>query len=219
MNARKLARRVLSVVALASAAACLDLTGNEAANSVIRVANASGQELTILIDDHLSIDGSLQGNVSEIVLASGEHTLAVRTANGVETPLLLTTTPGGLHVAYAYTDASNVVNLVRMDSTAVPTGGAVKVRAINLSRLLTDVDIYATQTGGATPTQLSPTFDFRTTTPYTEKTAGSWEVYVTAKGTTNKVLSTGSFAVEPGGRRTLMIIDVGGIPTFREMPF
>jgi hypothetical protein len=218
VNAGKAARLVLALVALVSTGSCLNLTGNDVANSVIRIANASGQTLTIFIDDHLSIDGSLQGNVSEIVLPSGQHTLGVRTANGVETPLLLTTTPGGLQVAYAYTTSSNLVNLVLLDTTAVPAAGTAKVRAINLSKLIGSVDIYASQPSGATGAQLSTSFDFLTVTPYAQKSSGSWEVYVTAHNTATKVLSTGTFQVESGGRRTLMIIDVGTTPTFRELP-
>jgi hypothetical protein len=216
--ARKAAHLVLTLGVLVGGASCLDVTGNDVADSQIRIVNASGQTLNIFLDDHLSIDGSVPPNISLIVVQSGEHTLTVRTANGVDTPLTFTTTPGGMANTYAYTTSEGVVNLVLMDTTVAPTGSAARVRAINLSQEAGDVDIYASQPSGTAGTQLAPTFGYLATTPYLEKSAGTWEVYLTTLGTTTKLRSTGSFDVEGGGRRTIVILDSLSVPVFRILP-
>ena len=218
VNVRSIARTVLPLVALAGAASCLDLTGSDVANSQIRVVNAAGQTLNLFIDDHLSIDGSVPPNVSLVVLASGSHKLTARTAGGVDTDLDLTTPPGGALNTYAYTNSSGVVVLALLDSTTAPTGNAAKIRAINLSKLTGAIDVYASQPDGTAGTKLNPTFDYLTTTPYVQKSSGSWEVYYTAAGAATKLSSTGAFTMQPGERRTVVILDSASVPVFRILP-
>jgi len=210
---------IASVASLALATSCLDVTGgNSVADSQIRVVNAAGQPLNLFLDNHLSIDASQQLNVSLIIVPSGQHTLTARTSGGVDTELLFTTAPGASINTYAYTAPSGIVNLVLMDTTDTPAGATAKVRALNLSKLVGNVDFYASQPDGTAGTQLAPSISYLSTTPYAQKGAGSWEVYLTTAGTTTKVRSTGAFSVDPGDRRTVVIIDSASVPVFRVLP-
>ena len=217
MNARKAARVLLSSVALVGAASCLNVTGNDTANAEIRIVNAAGQLLNIFVDDHLSIDGSVPPNVSLIVLPSGSRKLTARTAAGVDTDLILDLAPGGAVNTYAYTNASGAVVLALLDTPAASTGNTGKVRAINLSKLTGAIDIYASAPG-AGGTKLNATFDYLTLTPFLEQPSGSWEVYYTASGSNTKVRSTGAFPVQPGDRRTVVLLDSASVPIFRILP-
>lgn len=217
VNVRKAARALLPSVALLGAASCLDITGNDVANSQIRIVNAAGQSLGIFVDDHLAIDGSVPPNVSLVQLASGSHKLTVRTAAGVDADLLLTTTPGGAFNTYAYTNSSGVIDFALLDTTIAPTGNVAALRALNLSKLTGAIDIYASS-GTGTATKLAATFDYLAKTPFAEKASGDWEVYYTAAGSSTKLKSTGSFPIEAGGRRTVVVLDSASVPIFRVLP-
>lgn len=206
---------LLSLASLVFAAACLDVTSTGVADAQIQVVNASGQALNLFLDNRLSVDNSQQLNVSLIIAPSGSHTLTVRTAGGVESDLPITTTPGGLAYAYAYTTESGEVNLALLDTMAVPAAGKARVRAFNLSKLAGSVDVYASQPRGSAGILLAPTFDYLAKTDFTEQNAGTWEAYITDAGTTTKIETTGAFDVESGGRRTVVLIDSLSVPVFR----
>jgi hypothetical protein len=216
VKARRAAQLVLSLAILAGAASCLDISSTGVGSSQIRIVNASGQQLDIFLDNALAIDASQQLNVSLISVTSGIHELSVRTAAGVETPLELTTTPGGFTNTYVYTNSSGVVNLVLLDTTDVPTGNTGRVRALNLSRLAGSIDVYSND--AVTTTKLAPTFDYLSTTPYAPETPGGWEVYITPAGSTTKLHSTGVFQANPGDRLTVVLIDSLSVPVFRILP-
>jgi hypothetical protein len=218
VKARRAAQLIFSLAALVGAGSCLDVSGTGIADADIRIVNASGQELGIYLDGQLAIDGSQQLNISLITAPSGTHTLNVRTAAGVDTPLNLDLTPGGFTNTYAYTNSSGVVNLVLLDTTEVPAPNMSKVRAINLSRTAGAIDIYASQPDSTAGTLLSPTFDYLASTPYSQRNAGSWDVYITTAGTTTKLLTTGSFTLLPTERRTIVLIDSASVPIFRALP-
>jgi hypothetical protein len=219
VKARRAVHLIASAASLVLATSCLNITGDSGvADSQIRIVNAAGQTLGIFLDDHLSIDGSQQPNVSLIIVPSGQHTLTARTDGGIDTQLLLTTPPAGSINIYAYTTPAGAVNLVLMDTTDAPIGANAKVRALNLSKLVGNVDVYASQPDGSAGTQLAPSISYLSTTPYLQKSSGSWEVYLTTAGTTTKVRSTGAFPVQPGDRRTVVIIDSASVPVFRVLP-
>jgi hypothetical protein len=213
----KLRHVVLSLVGLVAVTSCLDMNNPVSGDAQLRVINASGQFLSLYLDGVLEIDGSQQLNVSLIIAAAGPHIFSVRTGAGVETPINITTTPGGQSNVYAYT-ADSVVNLALLDTIPTPAIGKADVRALNLSSFVGNIDIYATSPTGAS-VQLNPTFDYLTKTPFSEGSSnGSWEVHYNAAGTTSTVNSTGAFAIEDGGRRTVVVIDSGSIPVFRILP-
>lgn len=218
MKARTVRQVVLSFVALVGATACLDVTGTDAADSQIRVVNASGQTLNLLVDDRLAIEGSQQLNVSLIQMAAGVHKLAFRTLDGVETALTVTTTPLGIRTAYAYTYVSGEVIGILLDTIAPPPAGKAAVRVINLSNTAGAVDIYGSQPAGSTGTTFVSPFSYLAQSPYMQRDAGTWEVYITEAGTPNMLLTTGSFPIESQGRRTIFLIDSASVPVFRVLP-
>jgi len=205
---------LLSLACLPFTAACLDVTSSGVADAQIQVVNASGQPLNIFLDNRLSVENSQQLNVSLIIAAPGTHVVTVRTGGGINTNLPVTTTPRGLAYAYAYTTPGGAVELKLLDTVTTPGAGKVKIRAFNLSKLAEGVDVYASQPGGA-DVQLAPTFDYLAKTDYIEGNAGSWQVYLTAAGTTTDIAATGAFDIESGGRRTVVVIDSLSFPVFR----
>jgi hypothetical protein len=214
----KAAHVLLSLVCLTVLSACLNTTESGPPNSQIRVVNATGQTVNLFLDNQLAIENSNQLNVSLIVTPPGTHTLGFRTANGVETPVSFTTTPGGFSTVYGYTNGSGAIVAVAMDTTAVPPSGQAAVRVINVSHLLGDVDIYGSQPNGTPGTQFVTPFNYLTTSPFMLKSQGSWEVYTTAVGSSTRLRSTGAFPIEDGGRRTVFLIDSGTVPVFRILP-
>jgi hypothetical protein len=207
-----------SLVCLTLLTACLDATGSGVADSQIRVVNATGQIVNLFLDTHLAVDNSDQLNVSLIVTPAGTHTLGFRTANGIETPVTITTTPSGFSTVYGYTDGSGAVVVVPVDSGPVPPEGQAAVRVINVSHLAGNVDIYGSQPDGTAGTKFVTPFNYLTTSPFMLKNQGSWEVYTTAAGSSTKLGSTGAFPIEDRGRRTVFLIDSLTVPVLRILP-
>jgi hypothetical protein len=218
VKARPARHVVLSLVVLAAATACLDVTGTRAADSQIRVVNATGQTLNLLMDDRLAVEASQQLNISLIQIAAGVHTLTFRTLDGAETPITVTTTPLGIRTAYAYTYASGEVIGIILDTIAPPPAGKASVRAINLSKTAGAVDIYGSQPAGTAGTLFVSPFSYLTASSFMQRDAGKWEIYLTDAGSSNKILTTGEVNIESQGRRTVFLIDSASVPVFRVLP-
>jgi hypothetical protein len=216
VNVRKAHHVLPLLVSLLFAGSCLDLS-HGVAISEVRVANASGQTLTLFMDEELSVVGSKPPNVSLIGVAPGDHTLIARNVNTSDVLLPFGATPGGTENVVAFSSDDGTLNLVQLDTTTVPTGNIAKVRALNFSRLIGNVDIYASQAGGA-GAKLATAFPVLAKTPYVEGAPGPWEVYLTTAGTTNKLLTT-TFTTLPGDRWTVLVIDDSlSRPVLRVLP-
>lgn len=210
--------RVLLLAALATGAiSCLKGDTSAPLDSQLRVINVSNAILTVAADDHLVLDNAEPGNVSALFMQSGQHTIKFLDEAGNTAVISVTATPNGVQDAYVYS-VNNSLAAVLLDTGSTVPAGKSKLRVVHLSKLAGNVDIWRTQPDAPTPTKVQTPFPYLTTSPFVQSDSGKWEVFTTAVGGAATVLTTGTFSIPSGGRRTVVLMDVSGAATFRILP-
>jgi len=211
-------RTLVSVALLISAVACLsDTTDPGPRDAQMRVVNASNTIVSILVDNTSTLQDVEQSNVAAFFLAPGSHHLNIQ-GSGVNLVVDLTATSQGVVTAFVFNAADGTVGVTAIDTGAIAPAGKSKVRVALLSQAMGAVDIYRIQPDFRTPTKIQTPFPYLTTSPFVQSDSGSWEVYATPVGGTTKLITTGAFNVESGGRRTVVFMDSLGKPVVRIMP-
>lgn len=96
-------------------------------------------------------------------------------------------------------------------STTVATGNG-SVRLVNASTQMGPADVYIINAGtglnGAKP--VATNVDLAQSTPYQLTAIGTYEIFLTAPGTTNVFLDTGPLALSQGQYQTVVALDEAG---------
>lgn len=211
-------RTLASAALLITAVACLnDTTDPTPRDAQLRVVNASSTIVSILVDNTSTLPDVEQSNVAAFFLAPGPHHLNIQGA-GVNLVVDLTGTSQGVATAFVFNAADGTVGVTALDTGAIAPAGKSKVRVALLSQTLGAVDVYRIQPDFRTPTKIQTPFPYLTTSPFVQSDSGAWEVYATPVGGTTKLVTTGAFSVESGGRRTVVFMDSLGKPIVRILP-
>ena len=105
-----------------------------------------------------------------------------------------------------------------LDTGGIVPFGKSKVRVLHLTKNAGEIDVYRTQPDFQTPTRIQFPFPYMTTTPFVQSDSGVWEVYITPVGTQTKIISTGLFRIEGGGKRTIVFMDSANKTIVRVLP-
>ena len=104
--------------------------------------------------------------------------------------------------------------LVLDDGTTTGTTSSNNVRVLNISSSMGPADVYivpaGASLGGATPVAQGLAVDQNTGYIGTGSTSGNFNVYLTAPGTRNVYLSTGSVNLSTTQKQTIMVLDSPG---------
>ncbi|HEY4303683.1 MAG TPA: DUF4397 domain-containing protein [Gemmatimonadaceae bacterium] len=206
----------MSVGSLVLSSSCLDVSKHTTIAEV-RVVNASGQTLSVFMDDDISVTSSVPPNVSLIGVTAGTHMLSIRNSASIITQLIFDASEGCKLNMVAYTTDAGDLTLVQLDSTDAPGGASAKIRALNLSRIAGNVDFYASIPGD-TALVLSSALPVAGKTAYATETAGPWQVYLTTSGTKTKVAASDPFTTVAGDRYTTILLDADGLVVLRVLP-
>jgi hypothetical protein len=105
--------------------------------------------------------------------------------------------------------AAGIQPVILTDGGTTTTAGDGYVRVVNASASMGAADVYLVPAGssiaGMQPTAASLAFD--KDTGYKLLVAGNYEVFMTAPGTTNAFLSTGSITLNSGQNQTVVALD------------
>lgn len=205
--------RSLVTVAAGALVACTDGVDPTPAgdDAVIRVLNATAQSLDVLVDGAVASSGIAASTVSsKLTLASGQHTVQLRAANGATATLTADAKVGETRVVVATAAGPGLGAAVLADTGAIVRPGKSKMRLVHLAPNAPPVESWRTQPDFQTPTRLVTPTLHGLVSPYFESDAGSWEVWVTAVGATAKLATTGSFTIPDGQRRTVALVDSAG---------
>lgn len=218
MSVSRPARIVISAAVLIGAVSCLKGMTSPPLDSQIRIINASNIDLTITVDDKIALPDVAPGDVSALFMPAGVHTVGYVT-DGIPTVTLnINATSLGVQDTYVYSPNSLSIGAVLLDTGSAVPAGKSKLRVLHLSKLAGNVDIWRTQPDFATPTKIQTPFPYLAASPFIQSDSGRWEVFTTAVGSSTKVLSSGTITVPGGGRRTLVLLDVAGVATWRILP-
>ncbi|HEX4487723.1 MAG TPA: DUF4397 domain-containing protein [Terriglobales bacterium] len=200
----------LTVAALLAAAGC----GGGSDQGKLRVMNASPNEsgLDVLVDGKSIATGIAYGNNSDYIsVASGSRHVQIE-ASGTTTILIdqnVSVASSGESTVLATNLAADISALVLIDDATAPATGDASLRVVNASPTLGSVDVYVVAPGAdlVASTPVIRNLAFNAATDYQTLTAGSFEVVMTAPGTTIPLLDTGALNLTAGQNRTVVSMD------------
>jgi len=210
-------RIALLALAVAFASACSDsVTASDDHSSSIRVINASGVPLDVLVDGAVAIPTLGVAAVSAPTsVAAGAHVVGLRTAGGTITSLSVqsVTNQTTTTVVSPGTGSSLAVSVLADTGSIVPAGKS-KLRVTHLAGT-SAVEFWRTQPDFQTPVHIMTPFPYGATSPYLQSDPGAWEVFVTPPGGGSKLATTGAITVPSGEKRTVVLLDSLGVLKFR----
>ena len=107
--------------------------------------------------------------------------------------------------------AASIQSVALTDGGTTTTSGDGNVRVVNASGSMGAADVYIVAAGssivGVKPVTGSTALAFDKNTDYQLMAAGNYEVFMTAPGTTNALLSTGSISLTSAQYQTVVALD------------
>lgn len=102
----------------------------------------------------------------------------------------------------------NVSTVTLTDDNTAPTSGDFKLRMINASSAIGNVDVYVVAPGTniSTTTPAITSLAVNSASDYQTLAAGTYQIYVTAPGTTFAYINTGSVTFTSGQIRSMVIL-------------
>jgi hypothetical protein len=209
--------RLLLAWAVAAAACSSATADQEQPSAAVRVVNATGGPIDVVIDGRTVAAGVPLASVSsKLEVAPGTHQLQLQPATGNPVSLTVESTAGSVVPAAAYPGMQSSMDAsVLVDTGAVVAAGRSKLRVVHLAASVTGIEIWRSQPDFQTPVHIMTPFPYEATSPYLESTPGNWEVFVTAAGSGTKLATTGAVQVPSGQRRTAALMDSAGVLRFR----
>ncbi len=206
-------------LAVVGAAGCKSTT-TLAGNALFRVMNASVQQPNITVKlSATTLQASLayptaSGYASE---APGGYTVHIGPA-GTTTILInqpVVFQPGTSYTFIAAETAfasPDLTSIFLTDDNTTPASGQIKLRLINASPDIGNLDVYVEAPGtnlqDKTPTVSSLTF--KSASGYQSLAAGNYEIYFTAVGGKTPLIDSGALSLQAGQIRTVVALDDTG---------
>ena len=216
---------VASLLALAALASCSSdsPTGTccTTGDRTVRVVNAYGAPVDVLIDGDLAIAGLASGVVDTAHTVDGSHTLTFRPAG--RAPGASQSIMAGaevLNTIAAVRSANGTVSAAALDDTnSVVPAGATKLRVLHLAPNAGELQVYRTQPDYQTPTAWQFPFTYQAeptalSAPFYRSTVGTWEVRIWQTPTNSSGWATAPVKVvlplASGEKRTILMLDAPG---------
>jgi len=189
---------------------------NPSDNAFVRVINATNSLVDVLIDGQTVVRGLMIAHVSDrLNVSSGSHVIRLVGSGASSAQVQIDASTATTRTAVVTPDGSNLAATVLVDTGAIVPPGKSKLRVAHLAPNAGSIEIWRTQPDLQTPLHIMTPFDYKATSPYLQSDAGSWEVFVTRPGNTNKVATTGSVSIPGGDKRTVVLLDSSGVLLFR----
>ena len=211
---RRAASLSLMVLLLGFALACGGGSTPATANLRFVQGSPDAPAVNYIVDKTTQGSNLLYGNASTYAsVKSGNRQVQIVPTNST-TPLLSQTVSladSANETLVLTGPASQLKPLVLNDGTTTGTTTSNNVRIVNISLTMGPADAYIIAAGanlsGATPVATSLDFDKDTGYIGTGSTSGNVTLYLTAPGTQNVYLSTGSLNLSATQKQTIMILD------------
>jgi hypothetical protein len=195
--------------------ACLIGCGSSSsgtANLRIFQASPDAPHVNILIDGASTAPNIVYGNnTGYLSLKSGSHHVQAVPVNS-STPIFdqsISVASSSNHTLLLTGAAASIKPVTLTDGGTTTTTGDGHVRVLNASSTMGPADVYIVPAGssiaGVQPTSAALAFD--KDTGYKLIAAGSFQVFLTAPGTTNAYVSTGPINLTSGQNQTVVALD------------
>lgn len=219
---------VASLLALAVLAGCSSDSPTSACctagDRAVRVVNAFGGPVDVLIDGDLAIAALASGTVDTAHTIDGSHTLTFRpVGRSPGASQSITAGAGVLNTIAAVRASTGVVATAALDDTgSVVPAGATKLRVLHLAPNAGELQVYRTQPDYQTPIAWQFPFTYQAqptdlSAPFIRSTVGTWEVRIWQTPTNASGWATAPVKVvvplASGEKRTILMLDdpAGGV--------
>jgi hypothetical protein len=177
----------------------------------LRFINATNAPVDALVDGQAVAHGiAIAAVAGPFDVGAGTHAVRLQTSGGASATLSVNATAGQSVTAFAYATNSGFSADVLPDTGAIVPVGKTKVRVTHLAADAPPLDIWRTQPDYQTAIHVMTPFTYLAVSPYLQSDAGSWELWVSPQGASNKLATTGAFDVPAGERRTVVVLDSAG---------
>jgi hypothetical protein len=193
-----------------------------AANPQIRVMNAAVQQPTItakLSATTLAANLAFPTASAYASPAPGGYTLHVEVGTSL-TPTTLINLPLVLQPGASYTfiaaeaafASPALTPIVLTDDNTTPASGQMKLRLVNASPDIGNLDIYVVAPGASIQNKTATVSNlaFKSASSYQSLAAGSYEIYFTAAGQKTVLVDSGKLSFQSGQIRTVVALDDTG---------
>jgi hypothetical protein len=192
-------------------------TGNS--GGYVRVINASRVPFDVYLDGAMRRTGLGVADAADLSVSLGAHTVRVLAAGGAELTYASQVTTGGVATfAIDGGAGSPLASHAIADTGSVVPANKSKLRVTHLAGGAQSIEIWRTQPDYQTPIHIMTPFNYGNTSPYLQSDPGTWEVFVTAAGSTAKLATTGPVSIPAGERRTIAVLDSAGVLKLRVLP-
>lgn len=183
----------------------------------LRVINAGSTMLSVYVDNAVKGSNIAIASVAPTIsIPAGSHQVRLVGTDGSSSTVSINTKDGDVVTAVGTrTSTTGLTASVIADTGAIVPAGKSKLRVLHLSPNAGDIEIWRTQPDFQTPVHIMTPFPYMGQSPYLQSDPGNWEVFITAAGSTAKLVSTGAVNVPSGERRTVVLLDSAGSRVFR----
>ncbi len=190
--------------------------GGSASTAQLRFLQASpdAPQVNLLVDGSSVATSLAYGSATDYVsVKSGSRHVQVVPVSG-SSPILdltLSFAANANQTLILAGPAASVQSVLLTDGGTTTTTGDGHVRVVNASRTMGAADVYLVAAGssivGVQPVTGSTPLAFSKDTGYQLIAEGNYEVFMTAPGTTNAFLSTGSISLTASQNQTIVALD------------
>jgi len=201
-----------------------DGTSPHTQTTAVRVVNAYGQPVDVLVDGVLAVSSVAPGKVDTAAFGAGTHTVALRAAGVTTTGLQVQAAAGSVPTVVALRFGASLAASAIGDTNAIVPAGATKVRVLHLAPNAGEIQVARTQPDYLSPPLIgwkspflydSVSINDPLANPYYQSTVGSWDVRVWLKPSQdslgwNGATARATFTLNSGEKRTVLVLDKAG---------
>jgi hypothetical protein len=188
-------------------------------SSTVSVANATSGSLGASVDGVKVLFAVPPNRSTGMMIGEGAHTIQLIDDANRTTDVAVKSSADTAHTVVAYPRiiagaTTGISTAVLADTGAAVPAGKSKLRVAHLAANAGNIEIWRSQPDFPSGVHIMTPFPYQATSPYLQSDPGTWEVWLTAAGSTVRTVSSGPIQIPSGERRTVLLLDGATGPRF-----
>jgi hypothetical protein len=188
-------------------------------SSTVSVANATSGSLGASVDGVKVLFAVPPNRSTGMMIGEGAHTIQLIDDANRTTDVAVKSSADTAHTVVAYPRiiagaTTGISTAVLADTGAAVPAGKSKLRVAHLAANAGNIEIWRSQPDFPSGVHIMTPFPYQATSPYLQSDPGTWEVWLTAAGSTVRTVSSGPIQIPSGERRTVLLLDGASGPRF-----
>jgi hypothetical protein len=208
-----------TIAALAFGLAACSSAVEPVRSSTVSVANATSGSLGVSVDGVRVLFAVPPNRSTGMMIGEGAHTIQLIDDANRTTDVAVKSSADTAHTVVAYPRiiagaTTGISTAVLADTGAIVPAGKSKLRVAHLAANAGNIEIWRSQPDFPSGVHIMTPFPYQATSPYLQSDPGTWEVWLTAAGSTVRTVSSGPIQIPSGERRTVLLLDGATGPRF-----